>query len=165
MQETQEVRVRSLGREEPLEEEMATHSSILAWRISRTEELAGCSLWDCQESDVTEQQRACTHTHTHTHTPHLERGNDGRNSVFLCFYFSVLMTVAVMGCIESWLNPLNVHSSFLRVFILQDSLMGLAFMVTHVWAYHLSIFCLWGSLSASICILPPRETPSLKMQP
>ena len=29
----QETRVRSLGREDPLEEEMATHSSILAWRI------------------------------------------------------------------------------------------------------------------------------------
>ena len=30
--------VRSLGREDPLEEEMATHSSILAWEISWTEE-------------------------------------------------------------------------------------------------------------------------------
>ena len=33
--------VRSLGREDPLEKEMATHSSILAWRIPRTEELGG----------------------------------------------------------------------------------------------------------------------------
>ena len=33
MQEMQEVRVRSLGREDSLEEEMATYSSILAWRI------------------------------------------------------------------------------------------------------------------------------------
>ena len=32
------MRVQSLGREDPLEEEMATHSSILARRISRTEE-------------------------------------------------------------------------------------------------------------------------------
>ena len=30
--------VQSLGREDPLEEEMATHSSILAWKILRTEE-------------------------------------------------------------------------------------------------------------------------------
>ena len=37
-QETQETQVRSLGPEDPLEEEMATHSSILAWRISWTEE-------------------------------------------------------------------------------------------------------------------------------
>ena len=34
----QETRVRSLGQEDPLEKEMATHSSILAWRISWTEE-------------------------------------------------------------------------------------------------------------------------------
>ena len=38
MQVTQETQVQSLGREDPLEEEMATHSSILAWRISWTEE-------------------------------------------------------------------------------------------------------------------------------
>ena len=34
----QETQVRSLGREDPLEEEMATHSSILAWEIPWTEE-------------------------------------------------------------------------------------------------------------------------------
>ena len=38
MQEMQETWVRSLGWEDPLEEEMATHSSILAWRIPWTEE-------------------------------------------------------------------------------------------------------------------------------
>ena len=37
----QETRVRSLGREDPLEEGMATHSSVLAWRISRPEEPGG----------------------------------------------------------------------------------------------------------------------------
>ena len=38
---TQETRVQSLGREDPLEKEMATHSSILAWRIPWTEEAGG----------------------------------------------------------------------------------------------------------------------------
>ena len=38
MQETQEMWVRSLDQEDPLEKEMATYSSILAWRIPRTEE-------------------------------------------------------------------------------------------------------------------------------
>ena len=37
----QETQVRSLGQENPLEEEMATHSSLLAWRIPRTEEPGG----------------------------------------------------------------------------------------------------------------------------
>ena len=41
MQETKEVWVRSLGQEDPLEEEMATHSSILAWRTPWTEEPGG----------------------------------------------------------------------------------------------------------------------------
>ena len=37
----QETRVRSLGREDPLEKEMATHSSILAWGFPWTEERGG----------------------------------------------------------------------------------------------------------------------------
>ena len=41
MQETQEMQVRFLGQEDPLEEDMKTHSSILAWRIPWTEEPGG----------------------------------------------------------------------------------------------------------------------------
>ena len=41
IQESQEVRVQSLGRKDPLEEEMATHSSTLAWRIPWREEPGG----------------------------------------------------------------------------------------------------------------------------
>ena len=41
MQEPQEMQVQSLGQEDPLEEGMATHSSILAWRILWTEEPDG----------------------------------------------------------------------------------------------------------------------------
>ena len=37
----QEIQVRSLGQEDPLEKEMATHSSILAWRTPWTEEPGG----------------------------------------------------------------------------------------------------------------------------
>jgi len=40
MQEMQEMQVRSLSWEDPLEEEMATHSSILAWRIPRIDKPA-----------------------------------------------------------------------------------------------------------------------------
>ena len=41
MQETQEVLIGSLGQEDPLEGEMATHSSILAWEMTWTEEPGG----------------------------------------------------------------------------------------------------------------------------
>ena len=62
MQETQEIQVRSLGQEDPLWEEMATHCSILAWEIPRTEEPGGLSPRTCKESDVTEQlsRQTCT---------------------------------------------------------------------------------------------------------
>ena len=60
----QETRVRSLGWEDPLQEGMATHSSILAWRIPRTEEPGGYSPQGCRELVTTEC--ACTHTHTHS---------------------------------------------------------------------------------------------------
>ena len=40
-QEMPEMQVRSLGQEDPLEKEMATHSSILAWKIPWTEEPSG----------------------------------------------------------------------------------------------------------------------------
>ena len=50
-----ETRVRSLGWEDPLEKGMATHSSVLAWRIPWTEEPGGLyDSWGHKKSDVTE---------------------------------------------------------------------------------------------------------------
>ena len=59
----QETHVQSLGQEDPLEKEMATHSSVLAWRIPWTEDLAAYRLftclhlspWGCKEVDIIEQ--------------------------------------------------------------------------------------------------------------
>ena len=48
----QETWVRSLGQEDPLEKEMATHSSILAWRIPGTEEPGGIQSMGSQELDT-----------------------------------------------------------------------------------------------------------------
>ena len=53
-QETQKTQVRSLGLEDPLEKEMATHSSILSWRIPWTEEPGGLQSMGLKESDTTE---------------------------------------------------------------------------------------------------------------
>ena len=49
----QETQVQSLGWEDPLEKEMATHSSILAWKIPWTEEPDGLQSIELQESDAT----------------------------------------------------------------------------------------------------------------
>ena len=53
VQELQEMRVQSLGQEDPQEEGMATHSSILAWRILQTEEPGGLHPIGWQRADMT----------------------------------------------------------------------------------------------------------------
>ena len=50
-----ETQVQSLGREDLLEKEMATHTSILAWKIPWTEEPGRLSPWGRKESDMTER--------------------------------------------------------------------------------------------------------------
>ena len=65
MQETQETRVQSLDWEDSLEEEMATQSSILAWKIPWTEESGG--LWSMELQRV-RHDWATNHTHTQTQT-------------------------------------------------------------------------------------------------
>ena len=51
----QETCVRSLYQEDPLEKEMATHSNMLAWEISQTEDPGGLQSMGLQESDMTER--------------------------------------------------------------------------------------------------------------
>ena len=61
MQETQEIWVQSLDREDPLEKEMATHTSVLAWRIPWTEEPGDFSPRGRRESDATERPSMWKH--------------------------------------------------------------------------------------------------------
>ena len=51
----QESWIQSLGWEDPLENGIATHSSLLFWMISWTEEPAGYIPWDLKESDTSKQ--------------------------------------------------------------------------------------------------------------
>ena len=48
------MQVQSLGQEDPLEEGMTTHSSILAWRIPWTQSLLGYSPWGRKDLDMSE---------------------------------------------------------------------------------------------------------------
>ena len=59
----QETGVRSLGLEDPLEEGMATHSSILAWKIPMDRGAWWATVHEVRESDTTE--RLSVHAHTH----------------------------------------------------------------------------------------------------
>ena len=73
----QEMEVRSLGGEDPLEEGMATHSSILAWKIPWTEEPSGLQSMESQRIG-----RDLATEHTHMHKPSL-------HSLWECFFFHV----------------------------------------------------------------------------
>ena len=61
----QETCIQSLSLGDPLEEGMATHFSILAWRIYGQRSLAGCSQCGRQESDMAEQLSAAQHDKFH----------------------------------------------------------------------------------------------------
>ena len=54
MQEPQKTQVRSLGWEDPLEKGIATHSSVLAWRIPWTEETGGLQSMGFKELEKTD---------------------------------------------------------------------------------------------------------------
>ena len=65
-----EIQVQSLVQEDPLEKEIATHSSIFVWEIPWTEEPACYSPWSRTESFATQSYRLkqfSPHAHTHTH--------------------------------------------------------------------------------------------------
>ena len=68
MQETLEMRVSSLGWDDPLEEEMATHPSSLARKISWTEESGRPQSTRSYRVRHGNEVHACVHAHTHTHT-------------------------------------------------------------------------------------------------
>ena len=50
-----ETHIQPLSREDPLEQEMATHFGTLAWKIPWTESVVGYSPWGCKELDTTER--------------------------------------------------------------------------------------------------------------
>ena len=88
----QETWVRSLGWEDPLEESMATHSSILAWRIPMDRGAWWATVYGVAESDTTEQ---LSHTHTHTHTHTIVN----RSKVFLTDFFPFfLLPRSLVNC-------------------------------------------------------------------
>ena len=58
----QKTWVPPLGREDPLEKEVATHSSILAGKFHGQRSLVGYSPWGCKESDTTEATEHTPHT-------------------------------------------------------------------------------------------------------
>ena len=77
----QETQVQSLGQEDPLEKEMATHSSILAWEIPWTEEPGGLLSMGSQELDTTLQLNLPPTTSSNGIYPRMQRWYNIQKSI------------------------------------------------------------------------------------
>jgi len=80
----QETWVQSLGQEDPLEKEGATHSNIFAWRVPWTEEPGGLQSWGHEESNTTERLTYYNNTD--------EVGQEDRNKRVWCVRHTLLVT-------------------------------------------------------------------------
>ena len=102
MQVTQEMWVQSLDREDPLEEEMATHFNILGWRTPWTEEPAGLgsgySLWGCKESHMTE---GLSTQHTHASILNPVASEDFSDLVWTYFSGFLVISPSVKSLLQS----------------------------------------------------------------
>ena len=124
----QETWVWSLGWEDPLEKEMATHSNILAWKIPWTEEPGRLQSLGSQRV----RHDWVTHTHTHTHT---------HKSYWFCFsQKSIIHSLIVfdrLGLIIVTLHWQGYGSFARRMFQQSDSLCN-----THSWLSVVPHHCL-----------------------
>ena len=87
MQEMQETRVLSLGQEDPLKEEMATHFHIFDWEILWIEEPGGFNVWGPKELDTIEQlsTHTCNFWHTLADSGEITTGNiDNIHPLVVC---------------------------------------------------------------------------------
>ena len=98
MHEMQEMWVWSLGQEDPLEEEIATHSSMFAWKIPWTEEPGGYSPCDHRVG----HNWACTHKVNKTWTALLS----------LCYSFWYLHACILVSLEEKWGRESNICCVF-----------------------------------------------------
>ena len=121
MQETQETWVQPLGQEDPLEEGMATHSNVLAWRIPWIEERFGLQFMGSQRVRHNWSDLACMHTHPSNYSikkilhcvyvPQL-------SYPFVCWWTSRLLPCPAyckQSCYEHWGTRERTH-----VFLLKD---------------------------------------------
>ena len=99
----QETQVRFLDREDLLEKEMATYSSILAWRIPWTEEPGRLQSMGSQESDPTEWLSTNTHTYIRRPDRTQETKNPGNRTMdeSFTFYISIYVVTLFIGQIKT----------------------------------------------------------------
>ena len=114
-----EIWVQSLGQKDPLEKEMATYFSILAWRIPWTEEPGGLQSVGSQRvgHHCATKQQQYTHTYTYTESGtalHIQRASKvpGRQEV-LYTWFSAIMTLGSFSTSSIFSTIINLIISAL----------------------------------------------------
>ena len=150
-----ETRVRALGREDPLEKEMATHSSILAWRIPWTEEPGRL-----QSTGSQSQTRLSDFTFTFTENIVFGSsfyGSKTKGSMFLCIYRIIHVCVYIRVCVYVYTTYTHMrkhtYKSFFKTNNLKKSINRGRYMeepgrlqsmgslrVRHDWETSLSLF-------------------------
>ena len=111
----------SLGGEDPLEKEMATHCSILAWEISWTEEPGGLQSIGCKELDTTEQL-TCS----------------GRNYLFFLTKWNYFRVICKVNS-----KLLTLDLSVLQIFGSGVFMMSLGPVFNAFWVKHLELNFAW----------------------
>ena len=104
MQETQETWIQSLGQEDPLEKEMATHSSILAWKVPWTEvpgRLQSSGLQRVRHDWATE------HTYTYRWSKAKIHIKVNREKARFYSFIDMVITLPSMGILCTWLLDEN----------------------------------------------------------
>ena len=106
----QETWIQSLSQEDPLEKEMATHSSILAWRIPWRRSLVGYSPWDHKELDTIERLHSLTHS--------LRDRYNLCNTNYAKHNFNVSMIHSTYGHVDILVKSIKYILVFQKVFFL-----------------------------------------------
>ena len=108
MQEMQEMQFLSLGWDDPLEEDMATHSSVLAWRIPWTEEPGRPQSTGCKELGTTDgdcsheiKRRLLLGRKVMTNLDSMLKSRDITLPTKVCLVKAMVFPVVMYGC-ESW---------------------------------------------------------------
>ncbi|CAI9171308.1 unnamed protein product [Rangifer tarandus platyrhynchus] len=103
-----ENQVRSLGREDPLEKEMAAHSSILAWRRRC---LVGP--WSRKELDMTER----LHFNSSLHFNHCEHSGSFLQVIVLSLCACIYCSGGNDGCLFPYKTRIVIHKLYIYIFL------------------------------------------------
>ena len=144
MQEMQEMQVHSLGREDPLEKEMATHSSFLAWEMLWTEEPGGLQSMGSQRVRHDWELSTTEVVLRLTNNPF-----KFKNSCFLCISFCIVSIAMLLRSLSFFSIESNLLSILSIVLFIPRSSTWIIFLKNDLFVYFLVFDCTGLSLDVS----------------